>query len=344
VSKLKVGVIGLGVGRGHIRGYRQHPDVEVAALCDADPARLAEIGAEAGIKKLYASPAEMYKAEKLDLVSVCTPNKFHKPLTLQAFKAGCHVLCEKPMAMNATEGKAMLQASKKFKKRLMINFSYRFSPQARALKDKVESGIIGEPYFARSVWHRRNGIPKFGGWFGQKALSGGGPLIDLGVHRLDFALWLMNFPKPAWVLGRTYDMLGSAAAKAEKKAFDVEDLAVAMIAFKNGTTIELEASWKAHVQQKELMETRLLGTKGGLLQRNPDGDYRFESEIYLMKDGQPQDLKVEPTETPLSSMHYFADCILKKKPHMAGPEEGLQVSRILDAIYESAEKGKPVKL
>ena len=97
----------------------------------------------------------------------------------------------------------MVAAAQRAGKRLMINFSYRFSAASRGLKAQVEAGVFGEFYFGRTVWHRRRGMPGFGGWFGTKALAGGGPLIDLGVHRLDLALWLMGYPKPTWVLGST---------------------------------------------------------------------------------------------------------------------------------------------
>ncbi|MCX7806961.1 MAG: Gfo/Idh/MocA family oxidoreductase, partial [Planctomycetota bacterium] len=168
----------------------------------------------------YTSAEDMLAKEHLDAVSIATPNKFHAPLTLAAIAAGCHVLCEKPMAMNAVEAREMLDAAQKAGKRLMINFSYRFNEMSMALKQQVDAGLLGEIYFGRTVWHRRRGLPGFGGWFGQKALSGGGPLIDLGVHRLDLALWLMGYPKPVWVMGSTYQHLGLALAQKQGKTFD----------------------------------------------------------------------------------------------------------------------------
>ena len=175
-KKLRVGVIGLGIGRHHIKGWQEHPLVEVAAIADPDAERLALVGDEFGIAKRYASAAALLDNAQLDVVSVCTPNKFHKELTLAALAAGCHVLCEKPMAMNAQEGREMLDAANTAGKRLMINFSYRFSAASRALKTQVDAGLFGDFYFGRSIWHRRRGMPGFGGWFGTKALAGGGPL------------------------------------------------------------------------------------------------------------------------------------------------------------------------
>ncbi|HCE17322.1 MAG TPA: gfo/Idh/MocA family oxidoreductase [Anaerolinea thermolimosa] len=345
MEKLRIGVIGLGMGRHHIAGYQAHPGAEVVAAADVDEKRLNEICDQYHVPHRYTSAQQMLEEEKLDLVSVATPNKFHRDLTVAALEAGCHVLCEKPMAMSAAEGREMLAAAQKAGKRLMINFSYRFSEQSRALKQQVDSGILGDVYFARTVWHRRRGLPGFGGWFGQKALSGGGPLIDLGVHRLDLALWLMGYPRPVWVLGSTYNPIGSELAARMGKAFDVEDLAVGLIKFANGATLVLEASWAANIKESELMETRLYGTKAGLVQRNVDETYKFEAEIYLEKDGAQFDMKLHPPlPGAVSSYYHFVDAILNDRPHMATGEEGLLVMEILDALYRSAAEGGPVQI
>ncbi len=345
MNKLRIGIIGLGMGRSHLAGYLTHPQADVVAIADPDAARLREIGDKHGIAKRYTTGEEMLAAERLDIVSVATPNKYHLPLTVAAFAAGCHVLCEKPMALNADEGRQMIAASHRAGKRLMINFSYRFTEQSVALKEQVDSGILGDIYFARTIWHRRRGLPGFGGWFGQKALSGGGPLIDLGVHRLDLALWLMGYPKPVWVMGSAYNPIGSALAAERGAAFDVEDLAVGLIKFENGATLVIEASWAANIAERELMETRLYGTKAGLVQRNVEETYKFEAELYVERNGAHFDMKLHsplrPSPTP---MYHFVDAILTGKPHIATAEEGLRVMEILDAIYRSAAEGGPVKI
>jgi predicted dehydrogenase len=347
MTKIRVGVIGLGIGRHHIRGYQTHPAAEVVAIADLDEARLAEIGDQFSVGQRYTSGEQMIAEAGLDVVSVATPNKFHKSLTVAALEAGCHVLCEKPMAMSAVEAREMLAAAEKAGKRLMIDFSYRFSEQSQALKAQVDAGVLGEVYFARTLWHRRRGLPRFGGWFGQKALSGGGPLIDLGVHRLDLALWLMGYPRPVWVLGRTYAPIASALAAEQGVDYDVEDLAVAMITFENGATLEIEASWAANVQEREWMETRLFGTKGGLVQRNLNETYEFEAEIYTEQAGAPFDMKLHASNrrTPeLNAMYHFCESIAKDTPHTATGEEGLLVMEILDAIYKSAASGQPIRI
>lgn len=345
MKKLRIGVIGLGIGRFHLEGYKKHEAAEIVAIADTDAERLQKVGEEFGIVQRYTSAEEMLEKEKLDLVSVCTPNKFHKPLTIAALNHGCHVLCEKPMAMNACEALEMQEAARKAKRRIMINFSYRFNEASYALKGQVDSGIVGDIYFGRTVWHRRRGMPGFGGWFGTKALSGGGPLIDLGVHRLDLALWLMGYPKPTWVMGATFDPIAQERAAREGKTFDVEDLAAASIRFENGAMLIVEASWASNQKKNEEMETLLMGTKGGLSQHNIGEGYGAEAEIYIERDGCQFDMKLHPpVRKATSSMYHFVDAIVNDQPHMATGEEGITVMKILDAIYESAKTGAPVKI
>ncbi len=345
MRKLRVGVIGLGMGQAHVNGFREHPGVEVVAAADTDAQRLRSTGERLAIPALYASAKEMLRKEKLDIVSVATPNKFHKPLTLLALKAGCHVLCEKPMAMNANEAREMLQAARRAGKRLMINFSFRFTPQSWALKKEVDSGFLGKVYFARTVWLRRRGMPGFGGWFGQKALAGGGPLIDLGVHRIDLALWLMGYPKPVWVMGTTANHIAAPIAAREKKAFDVEDFAAGHVRFADGSTLEIEASWAGNIRENELMETRILGSKGGLVQKNAGEGYEFDAELHFERNGTQYDMKPHlPVPGVRCSMYHFADCIIKGLPNIATAEEGLIVMQLLDAIYESARRRSPIRI
>ncbi len=343
MKKLRIGVIGLGMGKAHINGYRQHPSADVVAVADANPERLDAAKKELNIPNVYTDALEMVAQEKLDIVSVVTPNKFHKDLTIAALKAGCHVLCEKPMAMNAADAQKMADVAAKTGKRLGINFSFRFRPQSFAMKKLADSGFLGEIYYARSVWMRRRGMPGFGGWFGDKELSGGGPLIDLGVHRLDLALWLMGYPEPAWIMGSTYDHIAAPLAKKEKKKFTVEDFACGFIKFKNGATLELDASWAGNIKEREHMTTRILGTKGGLYQYNLNEGYDFKVEAYQELDGCQYDMELHPPVPDCHDAYYtFVDAIVKDIPYVVSPNEGVIVMKILDSLYESARTGKPV--
>ena len=341
----RIGVIGLGMGQSHIRGYQEHPQAEVAAVADLNPELLREVAEKFHIPRTYQDPREMIEREKLDVISVAVPNKFHCELTVAALESGAHVLCEKPMAMNAQEAETMLAAAKRCDRRLMINFSYRFNPQSYALKQLADSGEFGDIYFARTIWLRRRGMPKFGGWFGQKEFAGGGPLIDLGVHRLDLALWLMNYPEPEWVMATAGAPIAAPLAAAQNLKFDVEDFAAAMVRFRNGAMLELEASWAANIKENELMETRLLGTRAGLRQFNVNGTYEFDAEVYLEKAGCQYDQKLHlPVPACKNAQYSLLEAIERQLPTPAPGEQGLLVMRLLDAIYRSAAEGRPIQL
>lgn len=362
MTKLRAGVIGLGMGWNHLEGYMKHPDVEVVAVADRRADRYARLEAEFSGRygNFYKEGIDLIKNEKLDILSVAVPNNQHKELTIAGLEAGANVLCEKPMAMNTAEAIEMLETAKRCNRKLGIDFSYRFRPQSRAMKSFVETGALGEIYYARSEWFRRDGMPglaacdfgtsssaggAMGSWFFDKKQSGGGPLIDLGVHRLDLALWLMGYPEPAWVMGSTYAKIGPERAAKRNLEYTVEDLACAMIKFKNGATLELGVSWASNIKEMELQTTRLVGTKCGLLQKNLNEGYAYEVEFFKTENDRPFDIKLhEPTPEMPSAFELFVNAVRDNTDFLVKPEEGVTVMRLLDAIYKSAEIGKPVEL
>jgi predicted dehydrogenase len=314
------------------------------AVCDLNAELLNSVAAELNVPQKYTDAEQMFREAGLDAVSIATPNKFHAPLSIAALKAGLHVLCEKPMAMSAKEAEQMNAAATKARRNLMINFSYRFSDMSHALKQQVDAGVIGDVYFGRTVWHRRRGIPGFGGAFTTKELSGGGPLIDLGVHRLDLALWLMGYPEPVAVSGSAYNVIARELAVRQKKTFTVEDLACGLVKFRNGATLIVEASWALNIAEREHMVTLLCGTKGGLVQKNVGGGYNFTAEIYTEEKGRLFTKTLDwSTITAPTSYHEFVNSILEKRPPLATGEEGLKVMKVLDGIYQSARTGREVR-
>ncbi len=356
MKKYRAGVVGLGMGRNHIAGYREHPEVEVVAIADINEQKLLHYQKELNIPHAYNTAYEMFEKEQLDIVSVAVPNIDHKALTIAGLKSGANVLCEKPMALNAAEAEEMLAVAKQCGRKLGINFSYRFHPQSRAMKAMAEAGALGDIYFGRTIWHRRRGVPGLaannfnsggasGNWFFDKSRSGGGPLIDLGVHRLDLALWMMGYPEPEWVMANTYNPFGPGIAKSKGFDYTVEDLACAMIRFKNGAMLEVEASWAANVRENENMSTQLLGTKGGIRQFNLHETYEFDVEYNYEFKGAQFDTKLHPPMPECRSGYYlFADAVIREQPFLVQPEEGVTVMRLLDAIYRSAREGKPIQL
>jgi predicted dehydrogenase len=338
-----MGVVGLGMGRGHAEGYQAHPGAELVALCDLDENRLKSTAAQLKVRQTYSDLKTMLDQADLDAVSIAVPNKLHAPLTIQALRAGLHVLCEKPMATTVRQAERMKEAAEKARKNLMINFSFRFTEASHMLKQQVEAGVIGDIYFGRSVWHRYRGMP--GGWFADKEMAGGGPLIDLGVHRLDLALWLMGYPEPVAVSGSTYDYIArEEKVRQQGQHYTVEDLACGLVKFANGATLLLEASWALNIRESEHMLTVLYGTRGSLEQKNVEGGYQFVAEIFAEENGNifTKTLEKRKAYTP-TAYHEFVDSILEKRPPLATGEEGLKVMKILEGIYKSAQTGKEVR-
>lgn len=335
---IKVGLIGTGIGRLHASSYKKCPDVEIKAICDIDLDRANSAAEEFGAKDVYADYKEMLKDDEIVAVTVATPNYLHAPMAIAAFEAGKHVFCEKPISTNAADARAMVEAGRKSGKIFQMGFNNRFRGDTQLLKQCIVDGDLGDIYYAKTGWLRRRGIP--GGtksWFVTKSMSGGGPLIDLGVHMLDLTLWLMGSPKPKYVLGSSYDKFGSDIAEAQGTPFDVEDLAAGMIKLENGATIMLDVSWHSHVQS-ERAYSQLMGTKGGA---------EIEPlRIYTDVNGNFADVALQHPNVSGHEMEifHFVECIRENKTPIAIGEHGLDIQLILDAIYESTLTGKGVEI
>ncbi|TFG85903.1 MAG: Gfo/Idh/MocA family oxidoreductase, partial [Hyphomicrobiales bacterium] len=237
----------------------------------------------------------------------------------------------------------MAQTAKASGKKFMMHFNSRFSPEAQVLKEYAESGILGDVYYARTVWNRRRGVPGLGGWFTTKKLSGGGPLIDLGVHRLDLALWLMGNPAAISVSGFCHNKLALSLSARLGRTMDVEDFSAGFVRLDNGAVLSLEASWATNTEKAEDMSTAILGTKGSLFHCNSGDGYRMEAKVVAERLGNVE--VVTPKDyVPryANAQQHFVDCIIDGKEPLATAEHGVRVMEILDALYESAEKGREV--
>lgn len=335
----------MGIGRHHAKAYAEHPGSQLVAVVDLDPARLEPWRATVGDEGLFDDYAAMLRALKPDLVSVALPNALHGRVTIDALRAGAHVLCEKPMATSMKEARKMQEEARKAGRRLGINLSYRFTAPARALKDLADDGFLGTPYHAVTKWTRRDGFPGFGGWFGRKALSGGGPLIDLGVHRLDLAMWLMGSPEPVTVSGAIHDHIAKARAAASGKTFDVEDFSTGFVRFANGASLVFETSWAGHQEEPESMMTMVMGTQGSLVHRNEGGGYQFVGECFTERAGHRLHSRIHPDSRATSNPYQeMVAAIREDRPYLADAEDGLRVQKILDGLYKSARTGREVRL
>ena len=284
---------------------------------------------------------------------VILPNYNLVPIGEQgSLEAGANVLVEKPIAMNVKEAMLMAGTAKKVGRKLMTAQHMRFESGHEKLREVVDRGDLGRIYHATAACMRRRGIPGWGKFHMQKE-SRGGPLIDIGVHVLDAVMWIMGFPKPLAVSGKVARMFGDRkdlvngewGTAYDRTEFDVEDFAVGLVKFDNGATLEIEASWAGNIAEQELMQTRLLGTKAGLLQHNVNGTYEFEAKLYQERDGAQYDMELRPPVPGVESAQaHFVNALLADTPHIATGEEGLIVMELLDAIYESARLGEPVKI
>ena len=354
MKKVRVGVIGAGgMAVNHIQAYVSNPAVEVIALCDKNIHNAENRARDFGIKTVYDDYRKLILREDIDAVNIVTPNFTHSEFTIAALDAGKHVLCEKPPGMNAEDAIRMVDTAKKNGKLLMFGFNGRFSEKIQYLKEFSQAGSFGEIYYIKTGYIRRCGNP--GGWFATKELSGGGPLIDLGVHMIDIALYLMGNPEPEYVFASTFNKFGKRSnlkgidwyktANYEMGKFDTEDLAAAMVKFKNGATLFLESSFDMHMKAKEeVVYMDVFGEKAGA-RVEPGFEVFSEQNDYLV------DLKPILDDDTLNwgkcldtEINHFVDCILQNIPCICPADDAIQVMKIIDAIYESSSIGASVRL
>ena len=338
---LRIGLIGSGgIGRHYINMFKKAGKAAVVAASDVSTGALAEVEKMDHTIVRFTDYRKMLKEQKLDAVAVCTPNKLHLQPTLDALKAGLPVIVEKPMAMNAADAQKMCNAAKKAGKLLMIGFQWRFHPMAQLVRRSLDSGEMGKILYVRCQALRRRGIPSWG-VFGRKDIQGGGPMIDIGVHILEMAHYMMGKPEPVSADGSCYTYIGNQAPEAlapwgawDHKTYTVEDLAVGMLRFKNGATLVIESSFAAHIE-KDVFNVTVMGEKGGAT---------FDPPM-LFKDGLGHMLNITPThlgETDgfIKKIKHFIDCIQTGCPCEAPGEDGVAVQKMLDGIYKSAENSK----
>ncbi|MBD8498850.1 Gfo/Idh/MocA family protein [Paenibacillus arenosi] len=350
MSKLRVGVIGAGsISEFHFKGYAQHPDVEIVAVCDLNEERARAKATEFGASKVYTNVAEFLRDEDIDAVSVCTWNNTHAENSIAALKAGKHVLVEKPLCRTVEEALAIQEAVQESGKILQIGYVRRFGTNTKVLKKFIDAGELGEIYYAKASCLRRLGNP--GGWFSDIQRSGGGPLIDLGVHVIDLCWYLMGKPKVKSVTGNTYNKLGNRghienfsfyqAADYDASHNTIEDMANALIRFENGASLAVDVSFTLHAKQEELA-VKLYGDKGGA---------EVEPELAIVSEKHNTMLNITPQIDDLSfdfekgfasEVAHFVETCLGREETICPVEDGVEMLKILSGIYESSRTGKEV--
>jgi len=316
---------------------------QVAAICDVNEEPAKRLAAQHNIPKVYANWREMIDAEKPDAVSVCLPNSLHKEPVLYALEKGAHVLCEKPLAISVSDANEMFDAARRANRVLMAAQLWRFDARSRAVKRCIDAGDLGEIYYGEATAMRRMGIPTWG-VFHQSKFSHGGALLDIGVHMLDLATWLMGDPAPVRVSATAVAKFGKRPeiAKMLRNAwdpatFDVEDFAVALVHFNNGGSLVLRTSWAAHIEQ-ETFSVRVLGTEAGCTTIPP--------VVYRNHEGMLIDQKITVGEAPAQNrqMAHWLRVVEGKEEPMVRPVETLNVQKIIDAAYRSAAEGSEVTI
>lgn len=350
---VRVGVIGCGAGLGHVRHYAALPGVDLVALAGLDRDRCQRITQEYRIPRLYADYSELLAQPDIDAVSVCVPNYLHAPVTITALEAGKHVLVEKPLATTVAEGEAMAAAAARTGRVLMVVFNYRLREDSQCLRHYIEGGYLGEVYFVRAGWLRQHGIPGIGSWFTNRSLSGGGCVIDLGVHMLDLALWLMGNPRVLTASAATCDAMGSQGRgmfpgsrfRQGSEAFDVEDFALAFLRLEGGITLLLEVSWAGYTHWGDDFFIHLWGSQGGAEMNVKE--YAQQDTLRFFADLQGTRTESRPQirgESGKSVVSEFVRAVRRGEAVSPTAEEGLRALRIIEAIYRSAAEGHEVKV
>ena len=359
MEKIKVGVIGCGgIANGkHMPSIKSLGDVEIVAFCDIIKEKAEESKKNFGTEdaKVYTDYKELLKDDSIVAVHVCTPNRSHSFITVDALHAGKHVICEKPIAINTAEAKKMVDAAKETGKILTIGYQNRYRTDSAYLKRACENDDLGEIYYAKALALRRRAVPTWGVFLNEYE-QGGGPLIDIGTHALDLTLWMMDNYKPKMVVGSVFKKLGdqkesgNAWGDWDPKEYTVEDSAFGYIVMENGATIVLESSWALNILDVQEAATVLCGTKAGADMK--DG-LRINNVKYNKQNIEKPDLSAggvaffdgagggAPQEI---EAQIFYNAIKNGTDVVVKPEQAFVVTQILEAIYESAKTGKPVYL
>lgn len=355
-KKLRVGIIGCGgIANGkHMPAIAKIKEAEMVAFCDIIVEKAEAAAEKFGIEgaKVYEDYKELLKDESIDVVHVCTPNRSHSFITIDSLEAGKHVMCEKPMAKTYAEAKAMCEAAKRTGKKLTIGYQQRWRDDSIYLKEACDNGDLGDIYYAKAIALRRRAVPTWGVFLNEYE-QGGGPLIDIGTHALDLTLWMMDNYNPKMVVGTKYKKLGDQKNTAnawgdwDPEKYTVEDSAFGFVVMENGATISVESSWAINIADPIEASTLLAGTKGG-------ADMFDDLRINYVKNGRQVIEKPnfdaggvafydgcsdDPAELECRA---FYDAVINDKEVSTKPEQAMVVTRILEAIYESAQTGKPV--
>ncbi|MEI7905673.1 MAG: Gfo/Idh/MocA family oxidoreductase, partial [Candidatus Firestonebacteria bacterium] len=319
-------------------------DAKIVVACDMDKSKAEKLAKEYNIGAVSCDVNEVLKRKDIDAVSICTPNLAHYTVSMAAMKAGKHVLCEKPLAMNPKQVSEMIAQSKKYKVKLTCIQNQRFIGQSQAIKRFIDAGNAGKIYYAEAKWLRRRNLPGWNSGFITRKL-GGGPCLDIGVHALDLAMWFMGNPKPVSVSGIADNYIAKKGAlnlwgKYDVKAMDVEDFAGGLVRFDNGAALLLTCSFMVNMKNTEYNAIELFGDKNGI--HYPSAEY-FGEENGSLVDGKLVHIPVQDGHA--AQIMKFSEFVAgKTRVNPVPPEQTLNVIKVLDGIHRSNKAGREVRL
>jgi len=350
--KIRVGVIGLGFGLQHIRGFQDCEDVEVFAVCDVVAEKVEEIARKYGIPHVFTDYRDMLKVSELHAVSIATPVYLHYAMTLEALEAGKHVLCEKPLAMNVKQAKRMYERAQESGLRHMTNFSWRFSPKLYHLKELVESGFLGSLYHIEAKWIEGSAadpdLPL--NWRHREGEGGFGVLGDLGVHIIDMVRWIAgDFRR---VCAQTTKLIKERRDPKSGRVLptELEDSCMFMAELEHDVPALIHLSRCALFSRYISLE--IYGREGVLLYQMPQysGDMAIPRQKTLLMAGRRGSEKIEEIATPgrlqkvPSSYELFIEGIRSKQSINPSFFEGLKVQEVADAVIRSASENRWVQI
>ena len=334
-----VGIIGVGYpGERHAEGCLESGLTRLAAASDLDEERLSTFARAYGPDRQYGDYRELISDRDVEVGVVALPTFLHEPVTLAALAAGKHVLCEKPPARTPAEALEMQRAAETSGKILGYALQRRFGTPAQKLKDLVTAGDLGEVYHARAVWRRTWGVPAGAGggtWFTDPGRSGGGALMDIGVHVLDLAWYLLGRPEATSVTGKTFNKFPDLS--------EADDSAFAFLRFASGQSVQLETSWVL-AQAEDEFAVHLYGTKAGAHLTEETLDL-----FSVSREGRTRRSFAFPVDPPqavtrpfAAQLRDFARAVRGGGEPCASAAQGTQLMRMVAAIYESSELGREV--
>ena len=356
MEKLGVGIIGCGgIAEGkHMPSIEKTEGFEMVAFCDVIRERAEKAAQKYGTPdaKVYTDYKELLADARVNNVRVLTPNRLHAQISIDAMRAGKHVLCEKPMAASYADALRMIEVQKETGMVLTIGYQHKFDPDVMYAKEEAKKNAFGEIYLAKANVIRRRGVPTWG-VFTKKAEQGGGALIDIGTHVLDIVLYLMDNYRPRYAVGSTYDKIkpqketGNPFGPWDPENYDVEESAFGYIVMENGATIILETSWALNTTDVCGVRYMICGSEAGA--DNYGGKFKInginnDRQYIHTPDLSPAGVafyESNGVKNTVREQQVFRDAILGKGELVTKPEQAAIVTEILEGIYISAQTGKP---